>query len=64
QLASIAGTRPASLDELRGLEDIRDWQVRLYGEELLEEVRSFEAMLEASGSSKRRRRRRRRNDAE
>ncbi|MCB9793770.1 MAG: ribonuclease D [Alphaproteobacteria bacterium] len=63
QLAAIAGTRPGSVEGLRELEDLRDWQVRLYGEELLAEIKKYESQLDEQGGSKRRRRRRRRNGA-
>lgn len=66
QLKSLAGWRPHSPEELREVEDLRTWQIRLYGEELLALVADFEATLDDSGpstsggASGRRRRKRRR----
>ncbi|MED5372384.1 MAG: HRDC domain-containing protein [Myxococcota bacterium] len=74
QLKAIAGTRPASLQELGELEEIRDWQVDIYGEELLELVAAFEAGMPKKRSKskassdddapKKRRRRRRRKSGD
>lgn len=70
QLKGIAGYRPTSVDELAGMVEIRDWQVDLYGEELVALVADFAAdRAPAAGSSgdsgggagrKRKRRRRKR----
>jgi hypothetical protein len=72
QLKALAGWRPHTTEELFQVEDLREWQIKLYGTELLELVRVFEASLEpapragtaaaggggeASGRRKRRRRR-------
>ena len=72
QLKALAGWRPHTTEELFQVEDLREWQIKLYGPELLELVRVFEASLEpapraasasaggggeASGRRKRRRRR-------
>jgi ribonuclease D len=72
QLRAVAGYRPTSIEELSGLEEIRNWQVELYGQELLDMVAAFEEKLpsrsERSSSSaaakKGRRRRKRRDDSD
>lgn len=63
-LKALAGWRPHNLDELREVEDLREWQIRLYGAELLKMVADFEGTAESApekpaGSSSRKRRRRR-----
>ena len=70
QLKAIAGYRPTSIEELSGLEEIRNWQVEMYGKELIDMVEAFEAKLPAKGerssssaaAKKGRRRRKRRDD--
>jgi ribonuclease D len=69
QLKAIAGFRPTSLEELSGLVEVRQWQVRRYGEKLLQIVADFEAGLPPrTGGDKREggggRRRRSRRKAE
>lgn len=71
QLKAIAGFRPTSLDELAGLEEIRNWQVQMYGEELVGLVTAFEEKLPAkserrssSAAAKKGRRRRKRRDGD
>ena len=70
QLKALAGWRPHTTEELFQVEDLREWQIKLYGPELLELVRVFEASLEsapraataapgAEGGGRRKRRRRR-----
>ncbi len=68
QLRAVAGTRPRDMAELEAIGDLRRWQIERYGQELLEQVRSFEAGRqpspepgEAPEKPKRRRRRRRRS---
>jgi ribonuclease D len=74
QLKAIAGTRPATLEALAGIDELRSWQVELWGEELLEVVAQFEGEStdrkksekqaeadKASTASRRRRRRRRKS---
>ena len=68
QLKAIAGFRPQDLEELAGLEELRNWQVTRYGEQLLDIVQRFEKGLpqkkapaaDGGGASSGRRRRRRR----
>lgn len=70
QLKAIAGYRPTTMEELSGLEEIRNWQVEMYGQELLDMVEDFEAKLPVKGertsssaaAKKSRRRRKRRDD--
>lgn len=62
QLKSIAGYRPHDEAELREVEDLREWQARLYGAEILGLVARFEETLDSSaaaGGGRGRRRRRR-----
>ncbi|MCB9765155.1 MAG: ribonuclease D [Alphaproteobacteria bacterium] len=67
QLKAIAGVRPQTLDQLREIDEIRGWQVTLYGEEILEQVHRFEETVEAtrsrSGKTSRKRRKRRRKES-
>ncbi len=69
QLRAIAGFRPTSIEELSGLEEVRNWQVELYGQELLDMVLAFEEKLpsrsqrsSSSADAKKGRRRRKRRD--
>ncbi len=64
QLKAIAGYRPETPEELGGMVEIRQWQVRRYGEQLLGVVSDFASGLPAGsesekGSTGRRRRTRR-----
>ena len=67
-LKSIAQQRPTTLEELRAVPDVRNWQVKDYGErllELLDEVAPYppvegEQAEDEGGKSSRRRRRRKR----
>ena len=59
QLKAIAGFRPVSLEELRQVEELRNWQIERYGEEIMGIVREFEGSLSENGGGSGRRRRRR-----
>lgn len=62
-LRALAGWRPRTLEELGEVEDIRAWQIRRYGAEILKLVAEFEGELEpqaprAPGTARKRKRRR------
>ena len=58
-LVRLAETRPGDLDALTGVEGVLDWQVQLFGHELLDVVERFESDLSAGRISPNGRRRRR-----
>jgi len=72
QLKAVAGERPEDLEAMSKLDDLRDWQVAHYGEELLEQIALFESdssgrkkaskETESKAPKKRRRRRRKSSD--
>ncbi len=59
-LKEIGRHLPKSSEELRAIDELRDWQVDAFGEEILEIVRNAVAERPAPGSGRRRSRRRRR----